>query len=78
MRVLVEMDVTVSWFPRDTGQDGPVTLGATTDKTVAGLLDQLDVTPDSVLVVRDGVPVPLDTGLADGDRLRIVWTVSGG
>lgn len=75
MSVIVQ--VHVSWFPRSTGSAGTVTIERD-PVTAMDLLDQLDVTPDSVLVVRGDTPIPLDAHLHDGDDLRIVHTVSGG
>ncbi|MBW3582794.1 MAG: MoaD/ThiS family protein [Euryarchaeota archaeon] len=70
------MRLDVSWFPRGSGQEGMVELPPWS--RVTDLLDELKETPDGVLVVRDGVPVPLDTPLSEGDAVRIVRTVSGG
>lgn len=78
--VVVSIEVEVSWFPASTGRPRTERLdhAGGTAPTVAQLLDRLDVRPDHVLVVRQDRPVPLDAALADGDRVRIVWTVSGG
>lgn len=67
----------VEWFPRAPGKEGDVVVGGDAPRGI-DLLAQLGVLPDQVLVVRDGVPIPADTILGAGDRLRLVLTVSGG
>jgi sulfur carrier protein ThiS len=42
------------------------------------LLDRLCLLPDAHIVLRAGVPIPIDEQLADGDTLKIVKVASGG
>ena len=42
------------------------------------LLKVLGLAPDAHLLVRGGVPIPLDDPLHEGERLRIISVVSGG
>lgn len=77
MRVLVPLTVAVTWFPRSAGEEQDIFLDGDA-VTALDLLEALDVTPDTVLIVRSGVPIPLDARLSDGESVRIVHTVSGG
>lgn len=42
------------------------------------VLAKLSLLPDAHIVLRDGVPIPVDERLAHGDALRIVKVASGG
>ena len=42
------------------------------------LLRTLRLAPDAHILVRQDVPIAVDEGLADGDRVRVVAVVSGG
>ncbi len=46
--------------------------------TVGSVLDLLGLHPDAHIVVRGRAPVPIDSPLVPGDRLRIVKVASGG
>jgi len=46
--------------------------------TAEVMLDSLGLYPDAHIVVRDKVPVPLDSPLEPGDRLRVIKVASGG
>lgn len=73
------MRITVQWFPRrgDRPDEQDVEITKTAP-SVADVLQQLDEPSEGVLAVRDGTPVPLDTRLVDGERIRFVRTISGG
>lgn len=42
------------------------------------LLARLGLLPDAYIVLRDGIPIPIDERLNDGDVLKIVKVASGG
>ncbi|MDW5563549.1 MAG: hypothetical protein SA339_10015 [Methanomassiliicoccus sp.] len=42
------------------------------------VLDRLCLLPDAHIILRGGVPIPVDERLEDGDTLRIVKVASGG
>ncbi|ACL16556.1 MoaD/ThiS family protein [Methanosphaerula palustris] len=46
--------------------------------TIEELLVAAGVNPAEVIVVRDGVLLPEDTPLSDGDHLRVISIVHGG
>lgn len=46
--------------------------------TIEDLLVTAGVNPAEVIVVRDGVLLPEDTPLSDGDHLRVISIVHGG
>jgi sulfur carrier protein len=53
-------------------------LDIATPRTVAHLLSELDVVPESVLVIRNDTLVTRDERLADDDVVEIRPVVSGG
>ena len=42
------------------------------------LLRALRLAPDAHILVRSGIPVPVDAPLTEGERIRVVGVVSGG
>ncbi|MCU0858996.1 MAG: MoaD/ThiS family protein [Thermoplasmata archaeon] len=46
--------------------------------TVEQLIRALSYLPDGWIALRDGVPVPLDEVLHDGEEVRLFSVVSGG
>ena len=42
------------------------------------LMKGLGLAPDVHLLVRDGVPIPIDESLRDGESVRVIAVVSGG
>lgn len=50
----------------------------TSGDTIEDLLLTAGVNPAEVIVVRDGVLLPEDTPLSDGDHLRVISIVHGG
>jgi len=46
--------------------------------TVETMLDILGLYPDAHIVVRGKIPVPVDSPLLNGERLRVVKVASGG
>jgi sulfur carrier protein len=47
-------------------------------KTVAGLLQELDIVPESVLVIRDATLLTRDERLSEEDQLEVRSVLSGG
>ena len=45
---------------------------------VGDTLQELDIPPDTVIVTRGGVPIPLDARLETGAELSVIRVVSGG
>ncbi len=45
---------------------------------VYGTLKKLDIPPDTVIITRDGKPIPVDTVLNADDELTVIRVVSGG
>lgn len=41
-------------------------------------LEALCLRPDSYLILRDNIPIPIDEPLSDGDAIRAVRVASGG
>ena len=41
-------------------------------------LKKLDIPPDTVIITRNGQPIPIDSELADGDELAVIRVLSGG
>lgn len=54
------------------------TIELKSDATVIDLLKELDLRPDSWIVVRDEKAIPEDAPLKDGDSLRLLSVISGG
>ncbi len=47
-------------------------------KTVSALLEELDIVPESVLVIRDSTLITRDERLTDGDEIEVRPVLSGG
>ena len=48
------------------------------DLTVFDLLKKIQVKPDTVIVLKNNTPVPVDDILSDAKELRIIQVASGG
>ena len=48
------------------------------DSTIQDLLDKLDLKPDTVIVLRDNIPIPVDEVLDGDQELSIIQVSSGG
>ena len=46
--------------------------------TVYNLLEKLNMKPDTLIVMKDNSPIPVDDKLKDGDELTIILVSSGG
>ena len=47
-------------------------------KNIPGLLKQLKVAPNTVLLVRDDKLITEDAKLKDGDKIKVLSVISGG
>ena len=48
------------------------------DSTILDLLNKLDLKPDTVIVMRDNIPIPIDETLKKDQELSIIQVSSGG
>ena len=48
------------------------------DSTVTDLLEKLNLKPDTLIVMRNNSPIPIDDIINDGDKLEIIQVSSGG
>ena len=48
------------------------------NSTILDLLNKLDLKPDTVIVMRDNMPIPIDETLTDDQELSIIIVSSGG
>ena len=48
------------------------------DSTILDLLNKLDLKPDTVIVMRDNIPIPIDETLKKDQKLSIIQVSSGG
>ena len=46
--------------------------------TVSDLLEKLRLKPDTVIILRNSIPVPVDDVITDMEELKIVQVASGG
>ena len=60
----------------DVEGEGEITLES--GKLISDLVSKLDHHQDSVVVLKDGEPLPLDKKVEDGMKLKVVSVVSGG
>ena len=68
------MKVKISRIPQDTSTEVEIAEG----ESVQMLLKRLRLHPDSVIVLRGNVPIPIDELLVDDQELRIFQVASGG
>lgn len=45
---------------------------------VGDSLKELKIPPDTVIITRDGKPIPIDTPLNNNDKLSLIRVLSGG
>ncbi len=69
------MRVNVTYFPPSSSDQS---LDLDSGATALDLLSSLSIPPDATIVMREGKPIPLDAGLADGDELKLLTVMSGG
>ena len=48
------------------------------DSTILDLLNKLDLKPDTIIVMRDNIPIPIDGILNSDQELSIIQVSSGG
>ena len=48
------------------------------DSTIQNLLDKLNLKPDTVIVLRNNIPLPIDEVLEEDQELSIIQVSSGG
>lgn len=53
-------------------------LNLTTGAPAGDSLKELKIPPDTVIITRDGKPIPIDTPLRNNDKLSIIRVLSGG
>ena len=46
--------------------------------TLIDMLEKLQIPPDTVIIMRDGAPIPIDTNLKPNDEVEVIRVVSGG
>jgi len=46
--------------------------------TVQDLLSKIDIKPDTVIIMKDNKPMPIDDEITDGEELTILQVSSGG
>lgn len=68
------MRIEVEFFP----QKREVSVELVDESTGFDLVRALNLAPDVHILVRDGVPIPIDEALHDGNRIRVIAVVSGG
>jgi sulfur carrier protein ThiS len=49
-----------------------------TGSTVFNLLEKMNLKPDTLIVMKDNTPIPVDDKLNEGDELTIILVSSGG
>ena len=54
------------------------TLNVPASATPFDTLKKLQIPPDTVIVMRDGAPIPIDSKLKSDDELEVIRVVSGG
>lgn len=54
------------------------TINMADDSRVDDLLNEIDMMPNTVIVMKDDKPIPEDTPLIDGQTLHIIRVSSGG
>jgi sulfur carrier protein len=58
--------------------NSPVEIEVDKNSTPYDILKKLKLTPDTMIILRDGQPIPIDEELNDNDNIKIIQVVSGG
>jgi sulfur carrier protein ThiS len=45
---------------------------------VTDVLLKLNIKPDTVIVIKKNIPIPIDENIENGDKLKIIRVASGG
>jgi sulfur carrier protein ThiS len=68
------MKITIKLLPRNAVQEVEVTKGI----TVSELLQKIHAGPGPIVVLKNNVPIPVDSVLNDDTELSILRVISGG
>ena len=68
------MMIKITMIPSNVKKD----IDMKTGSTASDLLKKLNLKPDTVIVLRKSIPVPVDDVITDMDELKIVQVSSGG
>ncbi|OYT58154.1 hypothetical protein B6U70_01110 [Euryarchaeota archaeon ex4484_162] len=69
------MRIKVALYPEKNNSDLKI---KSENATVLDVLTKLNIKPDTVIVMRDSKPIPVDDNINDGDKLKIIKVASGG
>lgn len=56
----------------------PVELEVDDNSTAYDILKKLELTPDTMIVLRNDQPIPIDEELNENDKIKIIQVISGG
>jgi sulfur carrier protein ThiS len=56
----------------------PIELEVDDKSTAYDVLKKLELTPDTMIVLRDDQPIPIDEELNENDKIKIIQVISGG
>jgi sulfur carrier protein ThiS len=56
----------------------PIELEVDDNSTAYDILKKLELTPDTMIVLRDDQPIPIDEELNENDKIKIIQVISGG
>ncbi|MCX6664655.1 MAG: MoaD/ThiS family protein [Euryarchaeota archaeon] len=68
------MMIKITMIPSNVKKD----IDMKTGSIVSDLLEKLHLKPDTIIVLRNSIPVPVDDVITDMDELKIVQVASGG
>ena len=71
---IVPMKIKVKILPKNSTQEIEITTGS----KVLDLLKKIQLKPDSIIVLRDNTPIPVDDVLSENQKLSIIQVASGG
>ena len=71
---LIIMKVQVTKF----NDRSPIELEVDENSTPYDVLKKLELTPDTMIVLRDEKPIPIDEELNENDKIKIIQVISGG
>jgi len=69
------MRIKVALYPEKNNLDLEI---KSENATVLDVLAKLNIKPDTVIVIRENKPIPIDEDINDGDKLKIIKVASGG
>ncbi len=56
----------------------PIEIEVADRSTAYDILKKLELTPDTMIVVRNDQPIPIDEELKENDKIKIIQVISGG